>query len=64
MKKQKGRLGVGVDLWEKRRLLNEKSKEHIIDNIVGDILRAEALGETLANKLRGVIGWSKERYGL
>lgn len=35
---------------------NESTKEHIIDSIVGDVLKAEALGETLANKLRGVIG--------
>ena len=35
---------------------NEKTKEHIIDTIVGDVLKAEALGETLADKLRGEIG--------
>lgn len=35
---------------------NEQTKEHIIDSIVGDVLKAESLGEALANKLRGVIG--------
>lgn len=35
---------------------NEETKEHIIDSIVGNVLKAEALGEALANKLRGAIG--------
>lgn len=35
---------------------NEATKEHRIDNIIGDILEAEKLGEKLANKLRGEIG--------
>lgn len=35
---------------------NEETKEHKIDSIVGDVSKAELLGETLANKLRGEIG--------
>ncbi|SCI91366.1 Porphobilinogen deaminase [uncultured Clostridium sp.] len=35
---------------------NESTKEHIIGSITGDVLRAEALGENLAERLRGEIG--------
>lgn len=36
---------------------NENTGEHIIDTVVGDVLEAHKLGQDLANKLRGEIGW-------